>query len=370
MSTDKTYDCVERFATYLTSERRYSAGTISNYRTHIEGFISFVMRDNESDEFDPRHVLPDDISEWLMWMSERTFDGRKLSAITINNRLSSLKSFFSYLRRMGMTEINPTESIHRIKAPKRLPSFFREQQMTKITDQLFNSVIESKEQDDPYIQYTQSRDAMIILLLYGSGMRLAEITTLDIDHIASNMEAISVTGKGDKQRRIPLIGLLKKELSGYLEIRRQIICNCHEKALFLAYKLPRKKSTEESVSSPVSSQANKNGIGEEDGQTTKRTKEWVRMGRFDVERVVKRILIEELGLSGKCSPHVLRHTFATHLLNKGADIREIQELLGHSSLQTTQVYTHNSISQLKAVYNKAHPRAIQHINKKEVDYER
>ena len=285
MSTDKTYDCVERFASYLTSERRYSAGTISNYRTHIEGFISFVMRDNESEEFDPRHVLPDDISEWLMWMSEKTIDGRKLSAITINNRLSSLKSFFSYLRRMGMTEINPTESIHRIKAPKRLPSFFREQQMTKITDQLFNSVIESKEQDDPYIQYTQSRDAMIILLLYGSGMRLAEITTLDIDHIASNMEAISVTGKGDKQRLVPISERAIAELEAYFPDRNMIpIKPGYEDYVFVSERLKK----------PLS--------------------------RIMVFHFIKQ-LVAAAGIEKSVSPHTFRHSFATHLLEGGANLR-------------------------------------------------
>ena len=168
-------------------------------------------------------------------------------------------------------------------------------------------------------RFTTERNSLIVLLLYACGLRLAELVGIDRTDFSEDYTSLRVRGKGDKERIVPVMEFLREKILHYLElIKRQNICNFSEKALILTQK-----------------------------------------GKRISRSVVYRVVREELargGVQGKRSPHVLRHTFATHLLNGGADMREIQELLGHASLQATQVYTHNSIARLREVYNKAHPR--------------
>ncbi len=164
------------------------------------------------------------------------------------------------------------------------------------------------------------RDALVILFFYGTGIRLAELIGIDRDDFTGGFGRLTVRGKGDKERIVPIVAMLRNKIIAHIALIRELnICKSEEKALFLTDK------------------------GE-------------RISRSEVYRIVNRQL-EAMGVHGKRSPHVLRHTFATHLLNSGADIREIQELLGHSSLRATQVYTHNSIAKLTEAYNDAHPRA-------------
>lgn len=163
------------------------------------------------------------------------------------------------------------------------------------------------------------RDALTVAMFYGCGIRLAELIALNRNDFSDDYRQVRIRGKGDKERIVPLVDPLRRILVHYLQlIERQNICNSQEKALILTLK-------------------------------------GARISRSVVRRIVEQALNKE-GVQGKKSPHVLRHTFATHLLNHGADMREIQELLGHSSLQATQVYTHNSITRLQEIYVKAHPR--------------
>jgi hypothetical protein len=179
-------------------------------------------------------------------------------------------------------------------------------------------------------EYHSFRDALLVVMLYSTGMRLAEITALTTDSLAGNLSEVKVLGKGGKERIIPIVNKLRTPLADYLQSRQNFctenICISRQKALFLTTK--------------------RNHEGEQEVQP---------MSRFQIERVVQKELAAA-GVQGKHSPHVWRHTFATMLMDGGADLREIQELLGHASLNTTQIYTHTSIAQLREVYNKAHPR--------------
>lgn len=295
---------IERFTEYLTSERRYSALTVRNYRRDIELFTQ-RCRSSDGEPFDPARITAADIREWIV---ERT---GKVSASSVNRELSSLRSFFRFLRREGVVEKDVFRDIHSLKSPKRLPSFVPESRIPDLMQELEN------ESDDG--QFEGVRDALVILMFYRCGLRLSELVGINVDDFSSDYTTLRVRGKGDKERMIPIVETVREALCGYLEIvRGQNICTTGEKSLFL-------------------------------------TREGRRISRSKVYRTV-RAALEGAGIQGKKSPHVLRHTFATHLMNAGADMRDIQELMGHASLQTTQVYTHNSIARLREVYASAHPR--------------
>lgn len=291
------------FIQYLAAERRYSPLTVRNYSHDIEQFYAWLGTDDE--HFDPRGVTAERAREWILHLSEQ---GR-LGAASINREVSSLRSYFKWMLRRGIVEQNIFQRIHALKTSRRLPAFVPESRMTGIVGECeFDSE-----------QFTTERNSLIVLLLYACGLRLAELVGIDRTDFSEDYTSLRVRGKGDKERIVPVMEFLREKILHYLElIERQNICNSSEKALILTQK-----------------------------------------GKRISRSVVYRVVREELargGVQGKRSPHVLRHTFATHLLNGGADMREIQELLGHASLQATQVYTHNSIARLREVYNKAHPR--------------
>lgn len=295
---------LDSYIGYIESERRYSPHTVANYRRDIGLLFEFLGVSAE--EFDPAVLSADDIRTWIISLSD---SGLKNSSI--NRMISSGSSFFRYLQKRGTVEKNPFQKITMLKTPSNLPTYIPESKMDDIIEEL------TKIQTG---NFTDERDSLVVLFLYCSGIRLAELVAIDRGDFNRDYTKLRVTGKGNKERIVPIIEVLKKQIIYYLElINRQNICKSGEKALFL------------------------NEQGE-------------RISRSEIYRIV-RSRLESMGVQGKRSPHVLRHTFATHLLNSGADIREIQELLGHSSLKATQVYTHNSISKLKEVYDNAHPRA-------------
>ena len=190
-----------------------------------------------------------------------------------------------------------------------LPAFVPESRM--------NGIVSECECDSE--DFVRERNSLIILLLYTCGLRLAELVGIDRDDFSADFSSLRIRGKGDKERIVPMLEFVREKILHYIGlIERQNICISSEKALFLTHKGKR-------------------------------------ISRTAVYRTVQEEL-DRAGVQGKKSPHVLRHTFATHLLNGGADMREIQELLGHASLQATQVYTHNSIAGLREIYAKAHPR--------------
>ncbi|MDE5636892.1 MAG: tyrosine-type recombinase/integrase [Alistipes sp.] len=297
---------LEDFFTYIESERRFSPLTVSNYRRDIERFVRWLGVPVE--QFDPRTLTADSIHDWIVRRSGA--DG--LSAASVNRELASLRSLWRYLRSRGEVDSDIFLRIGSLKVSRKLPSFVPETRMERVLDDAAQA---SSDED-----FERRRNALILLMLYGCGLRLAELVAVDRDHFSGDMRSLRVRGKGDKERVIPIVEALRGEIISYIEfVDGQNICKSREKALFL-------------------------------------TSKGARISRSAVYRAV-RAELTKAGVQGKKSPHVLRHTFATHLLNDGADMREIQELMGHASLSSTQVYTHNSIGRLKEAYARAHPRS-------------
>lgn len=296
---------VESYLTYIGSGRRYSPNTVKSYARDIGMLLEFLGTD--ADGFEPARLEADDIREWIVSLSD---GGLKPSSI--NRMLSACGSFYRYLQREGAVGGNPFRKVSALKTPALLPSFIPEGRMAALVDELAAEMDEATD-------FRTMRDALVVLFLYSTGIRLAELIAIDRTDFEKDFRELHVTGKGDRERMVPVVPELQHRLTEYISvIKRENICRSGEKALFLTEK------------------------GE-------------RISRTEVYRIVRGQLTA-LGVQGKRSPHVLRHTFATHLMNSGADLREIQELLGHSSLDATQVYTHNSIAKLKEIYAGAHPR--------------
>lgn len=296
---------VEQFITVLEAERRYSAHTIEGYRHDIYAFLSWLEVDVES--FDAESITRDNITDWAIYL----FEKQGLKATSVNRYLASLRSLWSWLRKSGYTQRDIMRGISTFKPPKRLPTFVPDSRMMDVVAELKDD-IESNDSE-------RLRDALIVLLIYTCGLRLSELVEANREDVAADFSYIRVMGKGGKQRVQPIVKSLGEILKKYFsQNSSQNICIGQKKALILSQK------------------------GE-------------RINRRAVQRIVERKL-KCSGVQGKTSPHVLRHTFATHLLNDGADLREIQELLGHSSLRATQVYTHADFERLKDIYRCAHPR--------------
>lgn len=296
---------IESYLTYIETGRRYSPNTVKSYRRDIENLTGFLGTDAE--EFDPSRLTADNIREWIMSLSE---NGLKPSSI--NRMISACSSLFKYLEKEGIVATNPFRKITMLKTPTALPSFIPESKMAKVVGELSAAMDEGS-------GFRSERDALMVLFLYSTGLRLAELIGIDRTDFDRGFRELHVCGKGDRERIVPIVPELSQRVKEYIALmKRENICKYGEKALFLTEK------------------------GE-------------RISRTEVYRAVRGQL-SAMGIQGKRSPHVLRHTFATHLMDGGADLREIQELLGHSSLSTTQVYTHNSINALKEIYQTAHPR--------------
>lgn len=296
---------VDDFLLWLEAERRYSPLTVRNYRRDIDDFLSW--HGTTRDLFEPNDVERSDILDWTIYLH----DERHLALASVNRAVATLRTLWRWLKERGYVEKNITTAVSQFKTPRRLPQFVPETRMMKL--------VESLRTDLDSEDFLRVRNAVIVLLIYTSGLRLSELVEANVDDIASDYSSIRVMGKGGKQRVQPLLDGMATVLKKYFrQISSQNICIGQKKPLILSQQ------------------------GE-------------RLGRRTVQRVVDRVL-KSAGVQGKTSPHVLRHTFATHLLNRGSDLREIQELLGHSSLRATQVYTHTDIERLKEAYHTFHPR--------------
>lgn len=295
---------INRFIEYIESGKRYSKLTVRNYKRDVLGFAEWFNDRIGLDKFDATKVSAEDIRDWIIYR----LDTAELSAASMNRELSSIKSLFSYLRRIGVVEKDITKRISSLKTPKVLPQFVPQSRM----DELLESTREQKYSQE----FKQVRNSLIISMLYGCGIRLAELLDIKLGDITNG--SVKIHGKGDKDRLVPLLPELVSRVEAYVECCRRcgIELTAADKLIVGTAGKPLSRST--------------------------------------VQRVVRQEMMAA-NVQGRKSPHILRHTFATHLLGKGADMREIQELMGHSSLSTTQHYTHNSIGQLLSVYDKAHP---------------
>lgn len=284
---------IEKFIRYLQIEKNYSAHTILNYRLDLEDFGKF-LGEAELEKID--YLV---LRKYLATLKEKNLGVR-----TINRRLSALRSFFKFLVREGLLKNNPITSLSSPKQEKHLPIFLTENEVTQLIE-----AVSPKEANERSL-----RDRAVLETFYSTGMRISELvglSTEDIDFIGG---IVKVKGKGKKERICPIGDIAISAIRAYLEKRKR-----QSEALFL----------------------NKSG-------------------RRITARGIRNIVTKYLRLASikqGVSPHTLRHSFATHLLNRGADLRSVQELLGHVNLSTTQIYTHLTTERLKAVYNKAHPRA-------------
>jgi integrase/recombinase XerC len=290
---------VDTYLKYIKYERRYSEHTITSYTTDLHQFRNFLIQN-----FEGLNILEANHSEvraWVVALVEKNLDSN-----SINRKIASLKSFFKFLMKREEIKKDPTWKIKALKSAKRLPQFVRENEMLVILDNI--------DFDDDFIG---SRDKLIMEVLYGTGVRLSELLNLKCNDINLNNLTIKVLGKRNKERIIPISEPLREVISDYNKVKAKSIDS--KKYLLV-------------------------------------TKGGKKCYPMVIYRTVKKYL-NALAKVEKNSPHVLRHTFATHLLNKGADLNAVKDLLGHSSLAATQIYTHNSMEKLKAVFDNAHPKA-------------
>ena len=291
---------IESFLAYLRLERNYSEKTVVSYGIDLREFEGYFK---EADaELDFTTVDADVVRNWVMHLMD---EGR--AATSVNRKLSSLRSFYRFLLRKKAITVNPMAKVVGPKKKKPLPSFVREKDMDRLLDGLtFEEGFEG------------CRDRMVLEMFYATGMRLSELIGLDDADVDFSARLIKVTGKRNKQRLIPFGNELEEDLRIYIKVRDEALPNGSD-AFFVR----------------------------KDGK---------RMYPMQVYRLVKRNLSKVVTLK-KRSPHVLRHTFASAMLNDCAELRAVKELLGHESLTTTEVYTHTTFEELKKVYELAHPRA-------------
>ena len=295
---------IDRFIAYIESERRLSALTVRNYKKDVVAFAEWFNCRLAVEQFDATKVSTEDIRDWMIYR----LDTAKLTPASMNRELSSLRSFFLYLRKVKAIEEDLFKRIGSLKTPKTLPQYVPESRIAPLLSDLRELSRSSA--------FNEQRDGIILSLLYGCGIRLAELLSIRLCDITNG--AVKIHGKGDKQRLVPLTNQLQERIEVYIDTCRTngIDLQAEDKLIVGTTGKPLSRST--------------------------------------VQRVVKEYMAQA-GCQCRKSPHVLRHTFATHLLGRGADMREIQELMGHSSLKSTQLYTHSTISQLQDIYDKAHP---------------
>ena len=305
---------IRRFLDYIAIEKRYSARTVKEYGDDLRAWCEFLGWDLE--EFDPSKLDAEDVKAWMIQMLDAGQSPR-----SVKRRLSAVKSLYRFLLGVGLVKVNITRSVIVPKTDKPLPMFFREAEMEAYKRQ--NEVPALDEGMDRAEWLELMRDYLVVEMLYQTGMRRAELAALENKDVDVRGRQIRVFGKRRKERIVPMGEQLAEQIEQYLQVKRDILGDSEAFGIFLV----RKK---------------KNG-------------EWVALGAAALYNIVRARMGEVTTLK-KHSPHVLRHTFATTMLNNGADIRTIQTLLGHSSLEATQVYTHTTFEQVKKAYNAAHPR--------------
>ncbi len=295
----KMNDAIERFLLYIRTERRLSANTVIKYEGGLRHFAQFVSEKLSIGEVE--EITHQDIRDWQITLSDNG-----AAVATVKGQLVILRTFFKFLRREGIVENDIMAKVVTPKEPKHLPVFFTEKETSKIYDsEYFNDDFEGK------------RDQLLLQLLYETGIRRAEVVGMKESSIDFSAKTLKVLGKRDKERIIPLENELLHNIKCYFSLKKE---NNFENESFFVRK---------------------------NGKPFK---------AFDVYQVVKKYMTL-FSNADKISPHVFRHSFATHMLNDGADISAIKELLGHTDLAATEIYTHVTRQHMKEVYTHTHPRA-------------
>jgi integrase/recombinase XerC len=301
--TSKVAEYISLFLNWLEVEKGYSSHTVNAYRRDVDAFFLFVGKINSFDDLDPLLVR-----SYVYQLNRRN------KSATVARKLSALRTFFRFLIREGLLAKDPMAAVSMPKQGKYIPVFLT-------VDEMF-SLLDEPGENDTFAE----RDRAIMEMLYSTGMRVAELASLNLDRINFETGIIRVLGKGGKERLVPVGSTARQKLQAYLPQRESAVQgrvlrgkNVEKNAVFL------------------------NGRG---GRLTVRS----------IERIVSHYATRA-GITARVTPHSLRHSFATHLLEMGADLRSVQELLGHASLSTTQKYTHLNVDHLMEVYDKAHPMA-------------
>ena len=287
-----------QFLKYLELEKRYSPNTVSSYSVDLNQFQDYLKLTYDTDVKSVNHQM---LRSWVLHLTN------SIQSKSINRKITSLKSFYKYLFLIGEMKTNPSLKLSYSKVAKKIPAFIVDDQINSLLD---NFVFQDN--------YNGVLDRLIIDLFYSTGVRRSELINIKLFDVDLSANKLKVLGKRNKERFVPLNKELKKSIESYLE-QRSNISSVIDKSFFLL------------------------------------TKKGKKLYPSLVYRRVRKYLL--MTSSNKINPHVLRHTFATHMLNNGADLNAIKEILGHANLAATQIYTHNSIKELKSVYNNAHPRA-------------
>ncbi len=292
---------LKAFLDYLLLEKKYSALTVNAYKKDIEAFLFFLKEEEQTNTI--KEVNYSQIRSWIISLVDN-----KISNRSINRKISALNSFYKFLLKIEEVQTNPLSKHKALKTSKKVQIPFSEQEITTVLDQI------NHQQD-----FEGLRNKLMIELFYSTGIRRIELINIKLKDVDIENNTIKILGKRNKERIIPLLNMVTDSINKYKSERIQLERIKDQEFLFL-------------------------------------TKKGVKIYETLVYRIINDYF-SKASSKVKKSPHILRHSFATHLLNQGAELNAVKELLGHSSLAATQVYTHNSISELKKVYAKAHPRS-------------
>ena len=292
---------IKQFFSFLEYEKRYSPHTLISYKKDIAQFTDFLSKTFETELLKANHQM---VRSWVIDLAEA-----EIAPASISRKLSSLKSLYKFLLKEGMVDANPATAVKSPKKAKKLPVFVDENKIIPLLDS--ENIFDDS--------FSGTRDKLIMELLFGTGIRLSELTNIKLNDFSIQEQLLKVLGKRNKERIIPLNKSLCVLVDYYLNHRKICFCDIDTPYLIL---------------------------------TDKGDKAYPKL----IYRVVNKYL-SMISTQQKKSPHVLRHSFATTLLNKGADINAIKELLGHANLSATQIYTHNTVERLKSIYKQAHPKA-------------
>ncbi len=290
----------DAFRDYLQLEKKYSPHTVNAYLNDIHFFESF-----NKNQFDQENIDQVNYSQIRTWIVSLVDDG--VSNVSVNRKMQSLKAYYKFLLKIKQIEVSPLLKHKALKTPKTLQIPFSEKEVEAVLNQIQNPT-----------GFEEIRDKLIVDLFYTTGIRRAELIYLKCANVDVLNNTIKVLGKRNKERILPLLPIISQQLILYLDERSHLEEVMDDDFFFL-------------------------------------TKKGLKINESFVYRLIN-TYFSKVSEKVKRSPHILRHTFATHLLNNGADLNSVKELLGHSSLASTQVYTHSSLSELKRVYEDAHPR--------------